>query len=383
MVSITFMKRLSIFIAFALLVGCVGAAGSELPPSAPELYGFSPAIPDSLPYFTTETDLPEFDHRRTVLVLMSIDESGRVSEARPDDPGDTTLMSYVHSYLKSLTFQPARFADAAEASVLPLLARITPRVKKPEFIFPVNSDYTVEDRDLYMKAITLSGIEPPKVSRFPSYFSTVTQPDSAGTYPFMVFKVSLDSTGRLVDFSDEIIAESKYADQLRSALLYAEFSPALARGKPVAADAYLMISFLPHLSYPSRTWPPAAVDSASLKEQIRVRLIPAKVGLLSKPVPVRHNAFRMASGGQPAYFIGTMCLGFTVDTLGNVAFQHTTIVRREIFEYIRRIVGKWRFYPALDWNGRPVPFYGEMLLDFDTSEFIRIRYLWRDFAPTY
>jgi len=367
------MRRIFLLAAILLIMATsVGAI------ERPALYGFSLPCPVDTPYFAPETEMVQFDHRRMLLLLLDIDENGAVSGMQLEDEADSAFARYVQPYVTARTFHPALFDGVAVPSRLPVLLRITPKVNRPVFIFPVDANYTVGDLDLYLQGMAFNDIKPPRLEYFPSYFSNITRGDSLGRYPYMLFKVRLDSTGRLFDFEDELIAEPKFAHQLRSALLYADFKPATVKQQPIATDAYLMISFFPYISYPSRRWLATPETELSLIDRQRVRLLPTKAGLLAKAIPKRVNAFKVPSGNQRIWFRGKMCLGLAIDTLGQVGIRHSTIVREPLYSFVREMVEGWRFYPALDFEGKIQPFYGEIMVEFDDSDFIRISYLWLD-----
>jgi hypothetical protein len=367
------LNRLCIASALAITL-VVAAIASE----RPILLDFTLPYPQKIPELIAPEKLPYFRIERLVPLLLEIDKQGRVKSVTAEDSSESPFADYAEAWLKSIPFEPATFKGKKTKSRLPVLFQFRPQVSLPEIHFPVDSNQLIADADLYFKAVSLNSICLPRLEEFPSYFCDLKWSDSLVSYKYVLVKVELDKSGKVVNTEPAHSTFPAYTMPTTSAILWANFVPAAVQGKPVPAECYVLVSFFPYINYPTRVWRQTELDSLSLLEKFRVRLLPDTVGLMSKPLPAWAGGEEFTYSGLHQFLRDTVSAMLYIDTSGHVRLGRMSNGSKQLQAIIREITPHLRFFPALDYQGQCRPYSGLTSFVFQGSAKIRIvcHWLW-------
>jgi len=363
-------------ITCALLVLTASASISAESNARPSLFGLSLAYPQQVPELVTVSNLPYFRAERMVPFILDIDNKGQVTTVTSEDSIDMAFAEYAEAWIKSFRFEPATFNGEKTESRLPVILQFRPQVRLPEVHFPLDSNRVVVDTDLYFKAFWLNNIHLPQLDKFPSYFCDLKQSDSSVIYKYILIRVGLDELGQVTNV--ELVRSSFPAFNMHiiSAVLWADFSPATVHGTPVPSECFVLVSFFPRINYPTSVWCKSKLDSVSLLERFRIRLLPDTVGMMAKPVPVLVQGSELTLTGKYLLIRDTVSASLHIDTNGVVILRRFGKVGKRMRSTVREVAARLRFFPAYDYQGRPHPFSGLVSLVFQGSSRIRILYLW-------
>ncbi|RME20313.1 MAG: hypothetical protein D6800_13270 [Candidatus Zixiibacteriota bacterium] len=280
------------------------------------------------------------------------------------------------SLLSATRFLPGSFDNQPVVQVIPFKILGFSGQHTLQLAFPVAADTTVKDPFLYGEALRLNEVEMPRIREFPSYFFQFLPDDSSKVYPYLLVRVTLDSTGRLVEAETIHNSARSFADQILTAVNWARFRPASVRGEATPVTTWLMISFFPEVSYPTSVLTAKDWSAAPLRERLRVHFLPDTTGLLMPPLPRYHQKGFIRLAKAKNRFYGTVHLPLAIDsnwvaTLGRLRGR-SDLLRR----MCRELLSRERFYPALAADSRPVPFRGLIGMTFDGSENVRVAYSW-------
>lgn len=354
------------------LTACVGMKTA----ARPSYFELALAYPHGLPELVTESNLPYFRTERLANVILDIDAEGRVTSARAESSSDSAFAAYAQAWMKSIRFEPATFMGKKVPSRLPVVLQFRPRVRLPDLYFPVDSAGVIADADLYFGAFDLNDIRFPQLEEFPRYFCDLKSQDSSVIFKYVLVKVGLDESGRVTEVEEVSSTYPAFSRQAMSAVLWADFSPAVVQGSPVPGECFVLISFFPQISYPTRPWQRSHLDSLGRSARFRVRLLPDTIGLMSKPLLTRMNSDKFTLAGRHVAFRDTVSVALLVDTTGRVSVRRCTGAGKELQQAARELSARLKFFPALDYQGRAHRFSGLMSFIFQASPEIRIVYHW-------
>jgi len=360
----------------ALLVLAASASISADSDASPSLFGLSLAYPQQVPELITVSNLPYFRFERLVPLILNIDKKGQVTTVASEDSIDMAFAEYTEAWIKSIRFEPAVFNGEKTESRLPVMLQFRPQVKVPEIHFPLDSIRVVVDADLYFKAFGLNDIHLPQLDKFPSYFCDLKQSDSSVIYKYILIRVGLDELGRVTNV--ELVCSSfpAFNMHIMSAVLWADFAPATVHGTPVPSECFVLVSFFPRINYPTGVWHRSKLDSVSLLERFRVRLLPDTVSMMAKPVPILVQGNEITLTGKYLLIRDTVSACLYIDTNGTATLRRFGKVDKKMRATVRGVTARLRFFPAYDYQGRPHPFPGLVSLVFQGSSKIRILYHW-------
>ncbi len=354
------------------------ATGVDAGAERPSLFGFAPAYPaDSLSVFTPAGGSAYTLFERHVVMLLEVDGEGKVLKVSGEGEGQERFVGYVREHLLGLTLEPAEFEGEKVASVLPVVVAFEPKRRVPEFRFPVDMEREVTDRDRYFGVFGYNDIVLPKVTRFPSYFAEMDWADSMALYPFVVLKLAIDTAGGVTAIDTVVSTYPSRTMTTASASLWADFEPAVVRGKKVAAECFLVVSYYPQVSYPTKVWTAEAADTLGPHERWRVQSLADTVGLMAVPIPRRAPGNQINLRGD--HWVGasdTISIWLTVDRFGQMGARRVYSRDASVGLAVRRLSGKIPFYPALDYGGVSESFGGLVYLSGGFSANVRIYYVW-------
>ncbi len=356
------------------LLVCVGVKTA----ARPGHFGFEPAYPSAFgrPELVMESNQPYLRFEQTVTIVLGIDKEGGVTSVVAKRSSDSAFAEYARAWLKSIRFEPATFEGKEVPSHLPVILQLRPRVRLPEIYFPVDSAGGIADADLYFKTFAINDISVPQLEEFPPYFCDLKVSDSSVLPKYVLIKVDLDESGRVTEVEEVSSTYHAFSRQVMSAVLWARFSPAAVRGSPVPAECFVLVSFFPQVNYPTPVWRRSDLDSLDPLASFRVRLLPDTVGLMAKPLPARASGEEFTLAGKHAVIRDTVSAVVSVDATGRASVRRFTEAREEMRQAVFDLGARLRFFPALDYLGRPHRFSGLVSLIFQGSPKIRIVYHW-------
>jgi len=362
--------------AFVVLLSVLNCA-APVKPVRPSTLGITLPIPVFVPSMIVDSSLtiPLRDVRFHALVTTD----GRLEDILPVESRDSLHLRHYTDFIALIKFQPGLRDSIGSRMHLPMVLRPGETWIEPRILFPVNSDSTVTNTELYLEAISLNGIEIPSIKAFPSYGSLIRNHDYHRRVPYKIIRLSLNSEGK----PDEIFlfdqSFHRFSDQILSAVNWGDYSPMKSGGKTLPSVSYLVVSFFPGIVYPSAPLGEQIreEDTLSLLDHIRVRLFPDTVGLMTPAVPVTTwtGLFKVKKELLPANH-GPYPARIAIDTLGKATLLSKKFGGRRDRQAFKRLVLDERFYPAMDFRGRPHPFEGIATMTFITDSTVSIHYRW-------
>ncbi len=369
-------RKACIFLLVLSGINLLAAAHSVLG-ARPEYYGFSPAFPKS-------SELPPFEstfpyiimNEQSILLNVEIDQNGSFVKAVPRPPDDSVILKYVFASLKKLSFEPALKNGKTTSSTLPVLVTINPRFRRTVTAFPVNADSTITNRSLYFEALEKLGVEFVEIRKFPPYFCDISPADSLEILPYALIKIKLDENGQIN--SSEIVGSNlpAFAPQLQSAALWADFSPLKLDGNAAPCDGFLLVSFLPQLQYPTNHIEFKSDSVYEWYERWRIQLLPDTVGLMFPPMPKQRDIDKLTQSGKDQHLYAEVTAYLAIDTVGNVRVISIDTKNPPLHKAVAFALKNVRFFPALNFNGKPVSFLGSARFSLQNRSEVIVDYLW-------
>jgi len=333
--------------------------------------------PNVIPKLVTESNLPYYTLERLIPVILDIDRKGCVTGVAAENLSDSSFANYTQLWLKSIEFEPATFKGKEVQSYLPIIMQFRPKVRLPDLFFPLDTSRSITDADLYFKAFGLNDIRPPQLVQFPSYFCDIKSSDTSVIFKYILTKVTLDESGQVTDVVEVSSTYPAFTQQVMSAILWAKFSPTEVRGTPQPSKCFILVSFFPQISYPTRVWQQDNYDSLYLLERFRVRLLPDTVGLMTKPLPAKLSGSEFTLSGRHTAYRNQVSAFISVDVTGSASLRRMSKTGKEVQLAVRELIGRrLRFYPAMDYQGNPQRFSGLVTFIFKASPKIRMEYNW-------
>lgn len=319
-------------------------------------------------------------------LILFLSESGAVDSLHFLPLAREPALGFLRRSLLALKFSPAAVDGKSIPYQLPaelLLANerffdISPRRRQAAvLVLPVIDEIGVVRRDLVERSFALNGIEMPQVESFPAYFCLFKIGEREPRYPFAVYKVSLDSSGHLLDFSEYCSSRPECAENFGRALLYAYFTPGRINGRNRPCEFYLTVRFFDQLQYPTRKWyNDSTRKDNSIYENFRLESSLSIDSVINPPLPVSTSS-GVVTYNSPFLLVDTLRAFVKIDTLGKIlAALYGAPEFTEVVSSGKKILANLEFIPARDLLDRKVEFRGELFMRFDGSNFSRIRFEW-------
>ncbi len=364
-----------------LLLGLVAptapsAADSTLGVGRRTYLNLSLPQPISVSPDTFGISLPATKIERIVTFDLRIDGLGSLGAITPRVSADSPLVAWCEPFLRSFSFSAGR-RDTIPASLnLPVDLWITPQTTRPLILFPVDSFSNVPSLQRYVRALETNGCTVPSIQRFPPIFCVLKLPDTATSYRYTLLRLKLDQNGRVKKSSIVGTNCSDFADLILSAVNWATFKPARIQKKNVSSSCFLLVVMSPTIRYPTKYWTPKAAAKLPALEKYMVRVLADSAELMSEPLP-RHAQQGEEDFPELRYGVrDSLSLHVSIDTAGYPRIIRSSpdpLERSRIEKIVSR---RLRFYPALDFQGRPVPFQGLIKLVALDLKKVRISYSW-------
>lgn len=338
--------------------------------------------PVSIPEFIPDTTIiqPGFD--RTFSLRLAVDSVGDVTGLAAAYADDSAIVAGYTTYLKSIKFKPGQIRSVDAPFWLAMTIDVGPAEVRPQLRFPLAADGHVADADLYFESLTLNGVELPAITLFPKYACDLKKGDTASVFPYIIFKLELDETGSITSVETLITTYLRFTEQLQTAIYWGEYSPLRIDGQAMASTNYLIVSFFPTSTYPTRALPISEDSSGSIYDVVRVRLVADTIGLLNKPVPRGRWTGTLAYGLAPYLDQGPASILVRVDALG--VARVTRISPKAYFVSPTRwdlLAQRILMYPARDFHGRNTEYRGRFRVEYVADTIIRIQPEWLQEAP--
>ena len=342
----------------------------------PETMGFAPAFPKKLPAFETDNRAPFMTDWRDLSFVLHLDKKGRVEDATLTEPGDSSIYTFLEDYFDELRFEPARLDGEKVASLLPVVCRLDPRQPIPQMSFPIDPDRSVANGAEYNRALRLNEIILPAVIKFPSYSADLVSAAKSDACPFVLLQLDLNEGGQVIARKKLLSNYDSYDDQVLSAVLYAEFTPAMVRGRAVVATAWLLVSFYPFVTYPTAIYESSDTAAKSVWDRRRLSILADTTGLMTAPVPRQYPADTISLGSKFTYHRDNLQVSLRIGRDGRASITKAGKTSPEIHKAAIQAVRNMQFYPAVDFRGEPQFFTGAAAIEFTGSRTVRIHYHW-------
>jgi len=367
------MSKYFILLLFQLMICMSTYADTD----RPNLYGFAPAYPTEVPeLFVSNVKPPYITIETQYILLLNIDDNGKVKTFTPVNDKDSLVWKYFLNYFSDCRFEAALLNNKKISSILPVKIIINPRINSPDCYFPIDLSLKINDPDLYYLAYQYNNITFPSVAYFPKYFCNIDWNDTLDIYPFVLLQLDLNKTGEVINVKEVLSTYSNYTMTIKSASLWSEFSPAKVNDSNISSNPFLLVSYFPQLYYPTKKFYNEKSDSISIHEKLRVKLIPDSINILQKPIPRTVEGDKIAISNIPRVLNDTLSLFITVDTSGHAKINRSGKNSKDIYRIIKDVFSRVEFYPAIGFDGKPVKYSGIVRLIIKGSEKVRIEYLW-------
>lgn len=366
-------KRYLFVIGFVMaLIGASVFAQSE----RISLYEFAAPYPQSTPSFVGAGSAPLLQQVSSIEIVLEIDAGGAVANVSMETSAHERMALYIGTYIEQLQFVPALFQEQKVASRLPIEVVLWPGERRPIFSFPLDSLGQLINRRLYESCLELNDITPPRVKRFESYYAVPNMDTSAGVYRYVLFAIDLDSSGAVLERSILVSTYPVFDEQVKTAILWSEFAPAVAKGRSIPSTLYLMVSFFGATAYPTPLWPPDPDSVSNQLEFLRLREFADRSGLMALPQAQRLPSNIFPLGPDYPVRLDKFSARVRIDTLGRCQLLDFEKTHKEIGRALRQVVPKIKFFPALDFNGRPQTYTGRALFEFTSEANVRVDWTW-------
>jgi hypothetical protein len=321
--------------------------------------------------------MPPFPIKYDLLFYLS--SKGKVDSFVYSPENRPYLIDSISNSFKGMQFYPARYNGEAIPFILP--AEITFKKKytyKEKLIpvFPYREPDCVRNRKLIERCLELNGFELPGVKKFPSYYFAIGSVEEDFDYPYLVYKLRLDSAGTLLNFDKIMSVGSDYSNTFNNLLLYADFKPALYYGKGVDSEFYLVFRIFNTVQYPTLEWHQQDINSGYPFEIVRIEPMLYLDSVINPPLPINapDKKFRY---DKVIPFRDTLEMEISINKSGEVRWAKSN---SKAYDYIKndflKIVRKLKFLPARDINNSRVDFRDRMTLVFLNSKEIEIDADW-------
>jgi len=368
----------------AAMLICIGAAaqasdnpiilGVELPALEGE---FSPIESDTVLYAPYPM---QFDIR------FYLSSAGMVDSFSYTSVNRDIYVRKLTGTLNSLRFFPAQVNNSPEPFILAGRLHLKPKYNRTQVTLqlPFDEPMCRFNSQLVRETFLLNDYELPGLESFPSYYCGrgSDTPDGAD-YPFVIYEISIDSTGRLLDYQELISEGTECAKLLSNVLLHARFKPASRRGGRFESRFYLIVRLFDSLKYPTPVWKPQP-DSVynDLMKYFRIesKLFPDSIMSSPYPVNIPGGVFKHS---RDVSVLDSVEVDVRIDSLGEIeSWEYRLLLPTLLKDVSEDILKKLRFSPARKFNGDRSVYDGRLVFNYSNSRDIRIRLQWlSDCAP--
>jgi hypothetical protein len=290
-------------------------------------------------------------------LLFYISSGGTVDSVICQTVDPQNIAGKLAGTLKSFQFQPAKYNGMAIFFILPARLIIDQDAGRPSvhILFPYCDYNDARSRLLIDKALEINNIIPPQLNEFPSYYCPFKEREKIEFYPFSIFRVEIDSIGKLVQLEDICNTFPSYAELLSKVVLYARFQPAKYKEQPISSNLFIIIRFFDRIKYPVSEWPPDLSGVIDFPfDYVRIEPVLYLDSLVNPPYPT--NVVRgMVNNNISILFNDTIKIGINIDTMGKVSRVNFNYAGdKGLRSEIEKVVKKIKFTPARDINDNKI-----------------------------
>jgi len=380
------MTRSALWVGAVLMLagmwaGCGGPRFKLLDRSAPlqprpEHFGFCLPYPVSAMPFPADSLPVDFQGVLALPLTLTVDTAGKVTQVSPVVADDSAFMEHYRAFLMFLEFEPGLYNDSPTTMPLRIQLEVLEPGALPVVHYPVGPNREIVDGDLYWRALEELGVEVARLRCFPSFYYAVDRRAGWESYPYQIYRVELDSTGDVLEV--ELVGGTSSANnaQIRSAINWGEYRPLKIMGRAMGSSNFLVVSLLPTVDYPTLPVCVDGFDTANVWDRMRVRLLPDTVGLLAPPIPKLAWSGRIREG-----FIGDLpadllSARICVDSEGGSVVERISSDNWRWRRVFTTNAHNRRFFPAIDFAGRPRPWCGLVWVRYLDNSNARIWFSW-------
>ncbi len=322
-----------------------------------------------------EKNPPFNNYIRDIAVQLTIDKKGKVEDILPVNKSDSLFVQYYETNIKKIKFEPAKIEGKKKDFKIIILLRFMYDNPIPDIIFPIDSFY-FRDTKLYLESFKANKYNFPYIKSFPSYFSDIEINDSTNNYQYMILQANIDANGKLIESKILRSDLPSFNLQIQSAVQWSDFSPMKIQDVQVESENYVLISFFPYLSYPTKNWKLGSESDENLFDRIKVRNLIDTLGLLSPPVPAFYPPEKItAINLVRSYYDSTICM-VNIDRSGKLRIKNIGTKNKKIRSIILKISKNMKMYPAIDFENNRVEYNGLIKFVLDGQGSVLINYLW-------
>jgi hypothetical protein len=331
-----------------------------------------------MPTYKADTSVAFVSTGLPLDVRLTVDTSGSVTAAETIDPGRAEELAPYREYLMQARFRPGLIDTLPTVSRIMIQLLADTMSGPPAIAFPVEPNRSIAARSLYWQSMADRGIEPARLVSFPKYYYEFPDDSYWRKYPFMVFRVELDSTGDVLEAVPVSSPGSAFVDQLKTAVHWGEYAPCRVEGHAIASSPFLIISMIPMVDFPAPAVTQDPDDREDSFDRFRVRLVPDTAGFVLPPIPKRLWSApigdRFHQGGPEEIITGRI----RVDSLGIVRSLN---LYTDFWKARGLVAVKARddtFYPAFGLDGTARSSTGSIFMQYTDESNVRI---WFDWDP--
>ncbi len=307
---------------------------------------------------------------------LTIDTAGAVANVAPTTAIGSDQLQQIQRFFTRFHFEPGRRHDSALSCRVIVELSLSTDSAFSRVRFPVSSDTQVSVQDLYLTSLGGNSVQVAAWKRFPWFHATVSSVDTTPIPRFALIRVDLGVKGGLT--RKELVATNYpgFGGQLVNAAGWAGYQPAKVGGKPVASSNFLLVTFYPSISYPTKPLLAAKPDSSTWHRKYLLRMLPDSSGYMSEPIPRAPSTGSLQIPVSPKQSRKSFIFECEVDSSGVVHLKSPLADTTGVPTLGAAVAKSLRFYPALDFAGRPKSFEGYAEVSTLNRTNVRIRFLW-------
>ena len=370
-----------------ILSGLLGACGGPpmvrlLDPTAllrprPSHYGLSLPVPVSSMLWAADS-IPLGKAERLLPIDLRVDRKGAVVSVTEDSSVGKAFLSCLVPYLKSLRFEPGLRDGTPAEMTLRLVIQTDGACGRPVLLFPVGPNRQISRNELYWAAMAANGIEPANLVSFPQYYYVADPLKSGAHYDYKLYRVDLDSLGKVTAVDPMAATVPEFTDQIRTAVMWGEYEPMKIDGRPIASTNYLAIALFAEMEYPTVVWTARSNSERSAEERLRVRLLPDTVGEMMPPVVRRDWSGGIVDSATWETVPNLVSARLRIDTAGATVVDQISTPSWRVRTVLGSRAHDRRFFPARDFFGRSLPWQGLAYVRYQGPSHFKV---WFDWAP--
>jgi len=377
MVSTNRFKKLSrpLVTLMAALLIIAGGCERAYQPVRPFYDGYALAAVDSLP--ATPDPARKYHQFGQFVALLDIDTAGCVTGARALRKRDSSLVVSLAHHFDNLSFLPALKDSTAVASILPVDVIWNSPGDYVRLRFPLRTDGWRVEQPLYNAALELNGRDLPRLVEVPSYYTKILTNDYFPTAPYRLYQVSLGSEGTPVEIRSLGGSYPGYDHHLGTALNWSRYEAIEPPEGDSLARLYVVFALYPGLVYPTSTYMTAATDTLSILERLRIQVFPDTLGTMLFPMLTRSlDSVALIKKTRLPTNRGPWSALVKIDSTGKGELVTKYFDQGQTRQAYKYYLAGARFYPAVDFHGRPVEFEGLAYLTFVSDTTVRVEFGW-------